>query len=323
MLRRILIWIVLGVPLGLMAVVGTVTLLSYVEHRRLMEQEIADFPPPGRLVPVSTDDVAETGRLHVYAEGAGQPTVVLLSGLGTSAPYFDFLPLLRRISPGFRTIVVERAGYGWSDISDRPRDIDTVLAETRAALAAAGEQGPFVLMPHSMAVLEAIRWAQLHPEEVVAIVGLDPLVPGYVEANGDGARLSPLITALARTGLIRDGPDVFSQNFPAMIHGRLDPDEATAAESVFFRRTNTPDMWAEVRVLSANAKRVAEAGLPDVPVHAFVSGEETEAWRHAVRNYAQDTGGTVTVLDTGHYVHVEKPNRIAREIREIIAQAGE
>jgi pimeloyl-ACP methyl ester carboxylesterase len=246
-------WSASAILLLLLAAGAFVVGGSYSEHRRLVLLEKEAHPPPGQIMDVAIRDggVGAVG-LHVYAEGEGHPTLVFLSGFGTSAPYFDFKPLFGKLSRDYRIAVVERFGYGWSDISSRPRDLETVLAETRRALRHAGEPPPYVLFPHSMAGLEAIYWAKQHPDEVEAIIGLDPLVPGYHEATGDGASPSLLITVLARTGLMRSGPDVFARNFPAMIEGRLSQEEAAIAETIFMRRTNTPDMWAEARALPEN-----------------------------------------------------------------------
>jgi pimeloyl-ACP methyl ester carboxylesterase len=325
--RSFLKWSVIGILV--LAVTGAIVVVggSYVEHRRLVALETDAHPPPGVLVDVgagtgaSADEGAGEGHLHVYAEGDGSPTLVFLSGFGTSSPYFDFKPLFEELSEDYRIAVVERAGYGWSDISSRPRDLETVLGETRAALRRAGEGPPYVLFPHSMAGLEAIYWARNHPEEVEAIIGLDPLVPGHYETTEDGASPSPLITFLARTGLMRSGPDVFARNFPAMVEGQLTQDEAVIAESVFMRRTNTPDMWAEARMLPQNAASFAAGTLPGAAFHAFISGTQPENWKEAVAEYSRATGGEVFVLDAGHYLHVQKPGLIAETSHALIEEA--
>jgi len=113
----------------------------------------------------------------VYTRGEGEHTLVFLSGHGTCCPVIDFKPLWSRLVDDYRIAVVERAGYGWSRPTDAPRDIDTIFAETRSALHAAGIDGPFVLATLSMAGLEALYWAKKHPEEVSAVIGLDPAVP--------------------------------------------------------------------------------------------------------------------------------------------------
>jgi pimeloyl-ACP methyl ester carboxylesterase len=311
-------WIAVGLAGLLVAGVLFVVGGSYIEHGELVKVEKEAYPAPGSLVMIDGDaspgfsgPSGAGGVLHVYAEGEGDPTLVFLAGLGTSAPFFDFKPLFERFSEDYRVAVVERAGYGWSDITGSPRDIGTVLSETRTALRKAGESPPYVLFPHSMAGLEAVYWAQEHPDEVETIIGLDPLVPGYYETAEDRASLSPLVTVLARTGLMRSGPDVFASNFPAMLEGRLTDEEAIVAETVFMRRTNTPDMWEEVQALPENAELVREQGLPEVPFHALISADQPAAWIEAVEDFAQATGGEDHVIEAGHYLHVEEPETVA------------
>jgi pimeloyl-ACP methyl ester carboxylesterase len=69
--------------------------------------------------------------------------------------------------------VIEKFGYGCSDLYEGPCDVDSVVAYQRRALENAGEKGPYILLPHSMSGLEAIRWKQKYPDEIGAIIGLD------------------------------------------------------------------------------------------------------------------------------------------------------
>ena len=77
----------------------------------------------------------------------------------------------------FRIIVIEKFGYGCSDLYEGPSDIDSVEDYQREALEIAGEKGPYIHIPHSMSGLEAIRWKQKYPDEVRTIIGLDMAVP--------------------------------------------------------------------------------------------------------------------------------------------------
>ena len=74
------------------------------------------------------------------------------------APVYDFKVLYEKLLHDFRVIVIEKYGYGYSDIWDSPCDIDTLVSIQRQALAALGEAGPYILAPHSMSGIEAIRW---------------------------------------------------------------------------------------------------------------------------------------------------------------------
>lgn len=117
-------------------------------------------------------------NIHVYRQGnINKPKIVLMSGSGTVAPVYDFKILYEKLSKSFRVIVMEKFGYGYSDIFDSPADIDTLVSTQKKALETIGENGPYILMPHSMSGIEALRWAQLYPEDVLAIVGNDMCTP--------------------------------------------------------------------------------------------------------------------------------------------------
>lgn len=311
-----MIGIILLLILGIMFIIGS----SYFEHRTLVEQEKEEYPAPGKLVEVNGDG----DKLHVYTEGEGSETLVFMAGLGTPSPVYDFKVLYNKLSKDYRIAVVERAGYGWSDITSSPRDIDTVLEETRRALRLAGESAPYVLFPHSMAGLEALHWANLYPEEVEAIIALDAMVPGYIEQTEDSTSLSPIITFLARSGLMRRGPDIFENNFVAMEKGHLTEEEAEIAKTIFFRRVQTKNMRQEVDMIETNSQIVSEQGKPDVPFYAFISTDnEEEWWRESIISYAKAIDGEYSILNGHHYIHLDYPELIAEKSTKFIERTIE
>jgi len=104
-------------------------------------------------------------------------TLVFISGFGTASPILDFSTLYRLLSKQFNIVVIEKFGYGFSDIVDSERSVATQVRQDREALTKAGLQGPWILVPHSRGAYEAIYWAQHYPEEVEAFVGLDITMP--------------------------------------------------------------------------------------------------------------------------------------------------
>jgi pimeloyl-ACP methyl ester carboxylesterase len=136
--------------------------ISFIRHKICLSNEKDLLTPLGELVEVDGHDMS------IYIEGEGDHTLVFLSGSGTCSPILDFKSLYSLLSDDYRIVVVEKFGYGFSDIVDSDRDIDTVLGQTRTALDKAGINGPYVLCPHSMSGIEALYWAQQYPEEVEA-----------------------------------------------------------------------------------------------------------------------------------------------------------
>src|SRR5690606_20070852 len=136
------------------------------------------YPAIGEFVEV------DGKKMHVYTKGHGDNTIVLLSGLATPAPALDFEPLINELSKKNQVVVVEPFGYGWSDLTDKERTVKNIVEETRAALKKSNIQGPYLLMPHSVSGIYSMYYANHYPEEVKAIIGIDPTLPQMAEYFG-------------------------------------------------------------------------------------------------------------------------------------------
>lgn len=134
------------VIVGFFAIILLSIGVSFINHQMNLSREDALFTPNGRMVEVNEHS------MHVYSEGEGDVTLVFMSGGGTSSPVLDFKSLYSELSDQYRIVVVEKAGYGFSEISDITRDIDTILSETRAALSKVEIKGPYVLIPILIAI---------------------------------------------------------------------------------------------------------------------------------------------------------------------------
>ncbi|MGE7625529.1 alpha/beta fold hydrolase [Viridibacillus sp. NPDC096237] len=116
-------------------------------------------------------------KLNVYNEGDGENIFVFMSGSGIAAPVYEMKGLYSKFSKKNKIAIVERAGYGYSEVFDDNRDIDMILEQTRNALIQSGNKPPYILVPHSLSGIEAIYWAQKYPNEVKAIIALDIGLP--------------------------------------------------------------------------------------------------------------------------------------------------
>ena len=129
------------------------------------------------LTPIGKEVTVNGHQMNIYIKGEGSETIVFLSGAGIASPILDFKDLSDSLSKKYKVVVVERAGYGFSEDSDRSRDVMEVLSETRQALAQAHVSGPYVIISHSMASLESLAWQEKYPNEVKALIGLDWALP--------------------------------------------------------------------------------------------------------------------------------------------------
>ncbi len=227
----------------------------------------------------------------------------------------------------YRIAVVERSGYGWSDPSSSSRDLDTILEETRTALELSGEEGPYILVPHSMSGLEALYWAQKYPDEVKAIIGLDPCTPETIDLipKPQSTQLS-LMHFISRIGLSRFMPESdVGKNLPLMTSSELSAEDKEQYLAMFYKSSVTKDMVREVDYLKANAETVAKNGPPiNTPMYFFISGEQEAVavgWNKALSNYLDGlTDGSHMQLATGHYVHHEKADVIAEQTKLFLGE---
>jgi pimeloyl-ACP methyl ester carboxylesterase len=186
-------------------------------------------------------------KLHISCTGSGSPTVILEAGLGQPAAEISGW-----IQPGVATATrvcsYDRAGMGWSELADTPRDGVAIATDLHTLLRRAHIDGPYVLAGHSSGGVYAQVFAKQYPEEVAGLVLLDSQppdaianLPGYA-GEYDGIRVfTALLPSVARLGV-----------------GRLAyPSGASSLP---------PEAWAEARALLCTAGhnrgyRDAAAGL--------------------------------------------------------------
>lgn len=309
-----------GICKGMLCILMVLALLllaSFVWHKHCLGQEKQWLTPLGKMVEV------DGHRMSVYTEGEGEHTLVFLSGGGTCSPILDFRSLYALLSDEFRIAVVEKLGYGFSDAGDSPRDIGTILHQTRAALAAAGIDGPYVLCPHSMSGIEALYWAQQYPEEVEAIVGLDMAVPAFYESMSISVPMLKLLGLGADLGITRWLPGAAESD--AIRYGTLSEEEQMRYRAIFYAGTMTGPMIREMTEIKRSAALVEAGGVPSVGMLLFVSdgtggtGFDTETWRAIPKAYvAGHANAAVVELDCPHYVHDHRYSEISARIREFL-----
>lgn len=312
-------WIVL-ICLGLLAVL---LMFSILHHTCRLRQERNKYPPPGKIIQMYNR------KMHIYASGQGDIPLVFMAGHATSSPTLDFKPLWMRMTDQYRIVVVERAGYGWSETSRSPGDIDTLLEETRNALYQSGEKGPYVLIPHSMSGLEAIYWSQKYPDEVVSIIGLDPAVPEVYETAPElfaQNRRLQVMYIVSRIGLTRFmGRKELEKHLPLIRSKELSREDIDCAVAIFHKGSFTRNMWYELRSIPANARKVKSHPVPvHIPMYFFLSdGQELifPDWEEQLTKYVSSIHlGRYKILGSGHYMHHEKSALIADEVKGFLGE---
>ena len=281
-------------------------------HYIQLKREESLRMPLGQLVEV------DGHNMSVYSEGNGEKTLVFLSGSETPSPILDFKSLYSLLSDEYKIVVVERFGYGFSDVVDSPRDIATILSETRAALTKAGIEGPYVLCPHSLSGLEALYWAQQYPDEVEMIIGLDMAVPEALIDFKDEVLLNTIRSFFTRTGWIRFLPLI--RDMDCVKYGTLTEEEKDIAHAMMYYNFLNKTVLNEFKYISQNAKTVGDGKTPQVPMLLFVSSDKLKKeWPGYIQSYVSNVeNANIVQLDCPHYVHDYEYVRISEDIKKYL-----
>ena len=299
--------------LFLLGAVLVLLLASFTYHRLALQREKASLNTMGQMVSVNGHEMS------IFVKGEGAQTLVFLSGAGTASPILDFKDLYDGLSKQYRIVVVERAGYGYSEDTSKSRDVSEVLSETRQALAKAHVSGPYIILSHSMASLETLLWQEKYPSEIQAVIGLDWALPesySQLRMNSQILRMARLGSQL---GLLRYIPSrlyVPNEN--------LSSSDRRLYQRIAYRQILSQAMLNESLSVKGNAKKVDAKINSQIPTLLLVSnGEGTsfskEEWRHYATRFAKDQKNIeLTFYDAPHYLYHYQTKEVVAKIEDFI-----
>lgn len=290
-------------------------------------QDLNNYPAPGKIINV------DGHNMHIYSEGQGPETVVFASGWGIECPYAEYSPIYTKLSQHTRIVVYDRPGYGWSEVSDTPRDIDIVTKELHKLLELSGEKPPYILVGHSMASLELIRFTQLYPQEVKGIVMIDAGNPDYYASQDtiqDQLSANKLKTILQKTGIMRllfknenfiNSAYASRNNFRLMSPQMIEMDKALYLKNLTNKNKND-----EIKHLSENAKIVtAGSKLENIPLRILtaeksdVDAKINTEWIKSQRDFMKwsQNSNMVIIKNGNHYFYQFTPQTVVDTVLEI------
>ena len=234
------------------------------------------YPAPGRMFEVNGH------RLHLDCHGHGEPTVVLFNGLGEVSA--SWARITSAVASTTRVCAYDRAGQGWSEDAQQPQDAVEAADDLNSLLAAAGEQGPFVLAGHSIGGPFAMTFAARYPSQVAGMVLLDssspeqftrlPAYPGQYAAL---RRYYSLLPTLHRLGVGRIVAIVAPSGLPA----EADREVRAVTTSARGARNMRDDAFMLHQVFAQAQALKTLGGRPLAVVTASASFKDTAGWSAA------------------------------------------
>ena len=280
----------------------------------------AEYPPPGQMVRLETHDI------HLHCVGTGTPTVVFEADLDQYGS-LTWDSVQGGIGNFTRACSYDRAGIMWSEPGPRPRDGETIAGELAAALDAAGEEGPYVLVGHAFGGAYVRIFAGQNPGIVCGMVLVDSSHPEMftrfaefgIEQEIPDKRIRPLIVLLSHLGM----PGRYKGNLYNLSSEVYNPQQAFLPQSSM--------AWFDESVKGPNT--LAQAGqykdLGDIPLIVLASARPSvqiknqdlqDVWLELQQELISlSENGEIRMLpESGHYIQFDQPQEVIEAVHDVV-----
>ena len=282
--------------------------------------------PPGELFTIGGR------RVHMLRRGSGSPVVIFEAGAGQVSS--TWLPVLEGVAPFATACTWDRPGYGWSQKSSAPLDLDSVTATLAALLDAAELRPPYVLVGWSLGGFYVRRFAQLHGDEVAGVVLVDPSHERMLE----GVSRPMLVVMQTLRALQRSAPGTISRlarprmtKEAARLFPNLSPEELAELVAVATRPGSLRVQFAEVKRVLAQARALpaVPGALGKIPLLVLAAGklpggarfrEHREGVQLPELTGLSSAGELQVVKDADHSLPLKHPELVVDAVRRVVDQ---
>lgn len=279
-------------------------------------------------------------KLHLYSRGEGNITVVLDHSLGGIDGYF----LIEKIAKITKVCIYDRAGYGWSSQSPKPRCSQQIVEELDILLTLGKIKPPYLLVGDSFGSYNVRLYAHQFPEKVVGIVltdGLHEVAMSKMSVTLWALRLFfmsgfAMSTIGSAIGIIRILGLIGTFELIKKELRKFPKETVTIVKRSFYYPKHWFTMWREMWNLNKSANQVHQAGnfgnLPVVNIKAstffhpsvlnfYIPVKAADNLRHKMHEQLSKISTNCTQIQankSGHFVWVDEPEVILVAIKEIL-----
>ncbi|MDA2214903.1 alpha/beta hydrolase [Bacillus cereus group sp. Bc227] len=110
-------------------------------------------------------------NIEVFIKRSSKQTVVIQTGMGCS--FYDWLPIIEKLSQHFTVVSYHRPGYGKSELGNHSRTTLQATKELHTLLEKLDIYEPIILIGHSYGGLCAQHFAMLHEDKLQSLILVD------------------------------------------------------------------------------------------------------------------------------------------------------
>ena len=329
---------IINIGFGILALIVLAVITGMTYEKLGRRNAMQEFPPPGKLVDIGGR------RIQLDCRGSGSPTVIFESGLDISGS-LSWSAVHDEIAKTTRACAYSRAGIMWSDPHDAPQNGKSIAEDLHAALKNSGEQGPFVLVGHSLGGPYIMTYTKYFGADVAGLVFVDASHPDQVQrfkVLGISEQKLMMLAykigaALNSTGVVRavaathekmphwtvlndQAMKAYASTSLGPMLKEEDAFEQTLSEAGTFRHLGRRPIF----VLTAMAP-IPEQELSQLKITAEKAKQMTEIWKELQDDQAKWSSQSQHQLvdDASHYIQFDRPDIVIDAVRSVISKVRE
>jgi len=271
-------------------------------------------------------------KMHYQKVGEGKPTVVFESGLDFTG-HLSWRKVQDEVSKFVTTISYDRAGVLRSQKSDKARTCENMAEELHLLLEKTEAKKPYILVAHSLGGLIARCYAKKYADTLSGIVFIDASHPDQIakapetikaQMKSGGLPSDWVISLAFDTGFFRFVIDKTTDKF----YKDRDDIKAIKSEINAYLIKSYQGSMKEMKMLEDimdEAKGVSFGDIPFTVLTATQNGKK-EFDRVFFEFFSKlqeeslsiSTNSKRIMVDSGHFIQLEKPEVVVEAIREML-----
>jgi pimeloyl-ACP methyl ester carboxylesterase len=316
MKQKILRWIK-RILLSLLGLILLIILAGFIYEQISRNIAKSKFPIQGEMVSVGAH------HLNCKSWGKGEPLVVFESGLDEGG-YLSWQKVQEEVSKFTSTLSYNRAGILFSERGNSPKTGEAIADELYLLLKKTNNNGPYILVGHSLAGYMLRSFIAKYPQEVAGIVFVDVSHPDQSNRLPPPAILPPpiwigkFISSIGAVRLFNIGEYTYPNTSKSDSINIVTNAYRPKAIPAFLEELNNIELLAE------EASKFNSFG--DIPLIVITGtspqrdAKFLELWMQMQKELLDLSSASKHMLaDKGeHYIQLEQPEIVIQAIQELV-----
>lgn len=317
-----------------------VFLFGFLLEKLIESYFLIRFRNPGNFVKVNK------GKIHFLRKGEGQPTIILISGIGGTA--LEWNEVQNQLSKITGVISFDRPGYGWSESTYKNRSIENLSQELRELIVKLKVLPPYILIGHSLGGLIARYYTNNFSSEVGGLILLDPmhedeLTDRFPKESKSGWNKSlnsnRIISLLSFFGipLFLKKAKLLPEEFHESI-SKLPDKIRKNIIAFYFNSFSMKTLVREMKAIKKSYAQIRNTGtLRKISLIVIKHGINTSRFNNLSKEKKErieslfnevqletsklsGNGKLITAEKSGHYIHIDQPDIVVEIAKNIIEE---